>query len=97
MSDVGLNMDPLLYGTLIALLVLAVGTALLWRLLRGVRHAARALATNLGCVGLSGLLGLPFAFAANRLSETVLMAVLLSAALQGTALLILLLFSPQRP
>ncbi len=97
MSDIGLNMDPLLYGAAIGLLVALLGTALLWRLLRGVPHAARALAANLACVGLAGLLALPFAFASNLLAETVIFAVVISAALQGAALLAFLLFSPKGP
>lgn len=97
MSSIALNFDPLLYGAAIALLVALLGTPILWRLLRGVPHAGRALAVNLACTGLAGLLGLPFAFASNRLAETVLFAVVISAALQGALFLILLLFSPKRP
>lgn len=97
MSSIAINLDPLLYGAAIALVAALLGTPVLWRLLRGVAHARRALAANLGAVGLAGLAGLPFAFASNRLSETVIFAVTLSAALQGVALLILLLFTPQRP
>lgn len=97
MSDIGLNMDPLLYGAVLALAAALLGTPVMWRLLRGVPHAARALAANLACVGLAGLAGLPFAFASNRLAETVIFAVTVSAALQGVLLLALLLFSPQRP
>ncbi len=97
MSDIGLNMDPLLYGAVLALAVALIGTPLMWRLLRGVTHAGRALAANLACVGLAGLGALPFAFTGNTLEEMVLFAVLASAALQGVALLALLLFSPKRP
>jgi hypothetical protein len=97
MSSIGLNMDPLLYGAAIALAAVLLGTPLLWRLLRGVPHAARALATNLACIGLAGLCALPFAFASSRLAETVIFAVVISAALQGVALLAFLLFSPKRP
>ncbi|MDB5376279.1 MAG: hypothetical protein JWR00_725 [Rubritepida sp.] len=97
MSDIGLNMDPLFYGAAIGLLAALLGTPLAWRLLRGVPHAGRALAANLACIGIAGLLGLSFAFTSTNLAETVLFAVLASGALQGALFLILLLFSPKRP
>lgn len=97
MSSIAINLDPLLYGAAIALAVALLGTPILWRLLQGMPHARRVLAANLACVGLAGLAGLPFAFHSNRLAETVIFAIVTSAALQGVALLALLLFSPKRP
>nr|WP_314074380.1 hypothetical protein [uncultured Roseococcus sp.] len=106
MSDVRINLDPLFYGSAIGLLVAVLGTPALWRLLRGVPPAGRALAVPLLAVpplvvnlaiGLAGLLALPFVFYASSLTETVLFAVLASGALQGALFLILLLFSPKRP
>ncbi|MBS7810965.1 hypothetical protein [Roseococcus pinisoli] len=102
MSDVRINLDPLFYGSAIGLLVALLGTPALWRLLRGVPPAGRALAVpplavNLACIGLAGLLALPFVFYASSLTETVLFAALASGALQGALFLILLLFSPKRP
>jgi hypothetical protein len=97
MSDIGLNMDPLFYGVGIALLVTLLGTPAAWRLLSALPHARRAFAACLGCIGLSGLIGMSFALASSRHGETVIFAVLASAALQGALFLILLLFSPKRP
>jgi len=51
----------------------------------------RALLSCLACIGAAGLLSLPIALHAGRLEETTLAATLAAAALQGTALLLLLL------
>jgi hypothetical protein len=95
MSSIAINLDPLLYGAVIALLVAAVGTPVGWRLLRGLPHAIRALATSLGCIGAAGLLSLPFALSMLRMEGTALATLVFSAVLQGAALLILLLL-PRR-
>jgi len=98
MSSISLNIDGLFYGLAIAIFVALLGTPATWRLLGALPHMGRALAAYLCCVGLSGLLGLPFAFAGHRLEETVLFAVLFSAAFQLVTLAIpLLFFSPKRP
>ncbi|TCH97873.1 hypothetical protein EJV46_11650 [Roseococcus sp. SYP-B2431] len=98
MSSISLNMDGLFYGLAIAVFVALLGTPAAWRLLGTLPHAGRALATYLCCIGLSGLLAIPFAFAGHRLEETVLFAVMFSAAFQLVTVLIpLLFFSPKRP
>lgn len=91
MSDIGLNLDPLVYGAAIALAVALVGTPLAWRAGRGLARVPRALLASLGGLGAAGLLSLPVSLSAYRLEETTLVAVLAAAALQGVALIILLL------
>lgn len=88
-----LDFSELYAGAGIALFVALLGTPLLWWLTRPLRRWPRSLATNLGCVGLAGLLALPVAMLKHGMEETVLFALLGSAILQGLALLILPLFA----
>ena len=90
MSDIAINLDPLLYGAAIALVAALLGTPLAWRAGRGLPRLARALLASLACIGAAGLLSLPLAFSATRLEETTLFAVLGAALLQAPALIILL-------
>ncbi|MBP0444931.1 hypothetical protein J8J14_09055 [Roseomonas sp. SSH11] len=94
MSDIALNLDPLLYGAAIAFLVLAAGTPLAWRALRGTTHGIRTGMSALACLGAAGLLSLPFA-SSPRLEGTALATLTFSAVLQGAAAVILFLL-PRR-
>lgn len=89
--------EAVVYGVVVALVVVAVATPVAWRALRPLPHARRAVASNLACIGVAGLAGLAFAMT-SELHDVVIFSVGTATALQGIALLILLLFTPpQRP
>jgi hypothetical protein len=90
-------LDTSVYGAVIGGASAAVATPVAWRALSPLPHVRRVAATNLACVGVAGLAGLACSKASIVLGEVV-NVVTTSAALQGVALLVLLLFfSPQRP
>ena len=95
MSSHLLNLDPLLYGAGIALLVLVVATPLAWRALRGTSRPVRAAMSSLACLGAAGLVALPVSSLAPRLEATALATLVFSAVLQGAAAIILFLL-PRR-
>lgn len=91
MSSIALNLDPMLCGAAIALAVALFGTPRAWRAAAGLSRVPRAVLANLACIGVAGLAALPIGFSALRLEGTALAAIAFAAALQGVALILLLL------
>jgi hypothetical protein len=96
MSDISLDFTELFLGAGIALAVALLGTPLLWRMAVPLARRRRALLANLACLGLAGLIALPFSLQPT-LEETAIFALLFSATMQGILLLTLLLIVPKRP
>jgi len=78
----------------IAILVLLVGTPLFWRASAAVPRAGRVLLTSFACLGVTGLIALPFTMR-SPYGETALFALLFSSILQFVAMPILALL-PRR-
>jgi len=86
-------LDPLLWSVGIAVPVAAVATEVVWRVARPLAPAARVAVASLAPVGLAAILSIPVSLHSSHLSTTTLGVVVVSAALQGLLLPVLLLLS----
>jgi hypothetical protein len=88
------NIDFLYYAAAISMLVLLIGTPLVWRMVAAVTGGGRVLLTSIACFCLSGLIAVPLTLFGVQ-GETVMFALLFSFILQLIAVPVLALLLPR--
>lgn len=86
------NIDVLYNAAAIAMLALLIGTPLFWRLAVAMPRGGRVLLTSLACLGVTGLVALPFTLFGFH-GETAMFALLFSLLLQLIAMPVLSLLA----